>query len=85
MKCETCGNDYDKCIEVIVDGKKHVFDCFACAIHKLAPSCAHCGVRIIGHGLESLSRFYCCAHCARHDGEVKLKDRIEPHEEQAHS
>jgi hypothetical protein len=77
MKCETCGNDYDKAFEVVLpDGKRHVFDCFACAIHALAPSCAHCGVRIIGHGLETPDKFYCCAHCARHEGEDKLKDRV---------
>ena len=78
MKCETCGNDYDKAFEVILDGTRHVYDCFACAIHALAPRCAHCGVKIIGHGLESLSNFYCCAHCARTDGENKLRDRVDP-------
>ncbi len=77
MKCETCGNDYDKAFEITVGGARHVFDSFACAIHALAPACAHCGVKIIGHGLEAGDRFYCCAHCARHDGEVALKDRAE--------
>lgn len=77
MKCETCGNEYDKAFEVVMDGKRHVFDSFACAIHALAPSCAHCGVRIIGHGHETPDRFYCCAHCARHGGEEKLKDRVD--------
>lgn len=78
MQCETCGNTYDKAFEVILDGQRHVFDCFACAIHALAPSCSHCGVKIIGHGLEAEGDFFCCAHCARHMGVVKLKDRAEP-------
>ena len=35
MQCETCGNNYDKAIEVIKDGTRHVYDCFDCAIHAL--------------------------------------------------
>ncbi len=75
MRCEACGNDYDKCIEVTIAGNKHVFDCFACAIHTLAPSCAHCNVKMIGHGLEADGRFFCCAHCARQMGVQNLEDR----------
>jgi hypothetical protein len=40
--CEVCGNDYDKATEVTVSGQRHVFDSFECAIHALAPGCAHC-------------------------------------------
>jgi hypothetical protein len=25
-KCEICGNDYDKALEIIVEGESHVFD-----------------------------------------------------------
>ncbi len=67
-RCETCGNLYDKPIEVIKDGQSHVFDSFECAIHALAPTCAHCGCRIIGHGVESEGVFYCCKHCAVESG-----------------
>lgn len=74
-QCELCGNDYDKSFEVIVEGKSHTFDSFECAIQTLAPTCPHCGCRIIGHGLEENGQFYCCAHCARHDGKTELKDR----------
>lgn len=35
---------------------------FECAIHALAPLCAHCGYRILGHGVESPERTSCCAH-----------------------
>ena len=51
-------------------------DSFECAIHALAPTCAHCGTRIMGHGLEAEGGiFFCCAHCARDEGQEKLKDR----------
>ena len=49
-KCDSCGNDYDKSFQVVMGGQTHVFDSFECAIHTLAPSCGHCGVRIVGHG-----------------------------------
>ena len=60
-RCEVCGNDYDKAFEVKMSGKAHIFDSFECAIHALAPTCAHCGCKIIGHGIESAGRFFCCA------------------------
>ncbi|TCK24630.1 hypothetical protein [Pseudonocardia endophytica] len=63
--CEVCGNDYAHAFEIHTPEKGvHVFDSFECAIHQLAPSCAHCGCRMIGHGVESGGRFYCCAHCS---------------------
>ena len=37
--CETCGNQYDKCFEIISDGKSSFFDSFECAIQALAPTC----------------------------------------------
>nr|QIJ56942.1 metallothionein [uncultured bacterium] len=50
--CEVCGNDYYLSFEVVTAGQRHVFDSFECAIHKLAPVCAHCGCKVIGHGIE---------------------------------
>lgn len=73
--CETCGNDYDKSFTVSLGGKTHTFDCFECAIQALAPPCAHCGCRIIGHGVEHAGTFYCCAHCADASGVSALVDR----------
>jgi hypothetical protein len=73
--CEVCGNDYDKSFEVILEGSTHVFDSFECAVHALAPTCAHCGCRILGHGVEAGAKMFCCAHCARHTGENRMKDR----------
>ncbi|MBW3636007.1 MAG: hypothetical protein KY445_06010 [Armatimonadetes bacterium] len=73
-KCETCGNDYARAFEIVMDGKSHVFDSFECAIHALAPPCAHCGCKIIGHGSEAGGILYCGAHCARQSGETELVD-----------
>src|SRR6516225_10890744 len=63
-KCETCGNDYDKAFQVHMNGAIHTFDSFECAIHALAPTCANCGIHIVGHGLEKEGTFFCCKHCA---------------------
>ena len=63
--CEVCGNSYDKAFQVRMPaGDSHTFDSFECAIQKLAPSCAHCKCRIIGHGIEANGKMYCCEHCA---------------------
>ncbi|MFA9479795.1 hypothetical protein ACERK3_16025 [Phycisphaerales bacterium AB-hyl4] len=74
--CEQCGNDYDKTFEVSLKGEAHTFDSFECAIEALAPRCAHCGVRIVGHGIEAKDKFYCCAHCAEHEGVQQARDRV---------
>ncbi len=64
MRCEVCGNDYDKPMEINLRGKTGVFDCFECAIHAMAPRCSHCGCAVIGHGVEAGGRIFCCASCA---------------------
>jgi hypothetical protein len=74
-KCEVCGNEYDKAFDVIAAGKKHTFDSFECAIHALAPHCAHCQCRIIGHGAEAGGKIFCCANCARSAGAASIQDR----------
>lgn len=74
-RCEICGNDYDKTFEVTLAGQTHVFDSFECAIHALAPTCGHCGCRVIGHGVEQRGAIYCCAHCAGQEGATGLVDR----------
>jgi len=73
--CEHCGNDYDKSFQIVMADGTHTFDSFECAIHTLAPRCAHCECRIIGHGLEKSGTFYCCAHCAEQSGVGGLRDR----------
>ena len=73
--CEVCGNDYDKTFEIRRGDETHAFDSFECAIHALAPTCEHCGCRVIGHGVESEGRIFCCAHCASESGVQGLADR----------
>jgi hypothetical protein len=77
--CEHCGNRYDKAFTLVLGGKSHVFDSFECAIHAVAPRCAHCGGAIIGHGVEADARMDCCAHCAARSGVPGLVDRTGPH------
>ena len=74
--CEVCGNEYDKAFVIrSSDGSEHTFDAFECAIHALAPTCAHCDCRVIGHGVEAGAKIFCCAHCAAAEGERALVDR----------
>jgi hypothetical protein len=73
--CDLCGNSYDKTFDVTMAGVSYTFDSFECAIQKLAPSCAHCGCRIIGHGVEQDEVIFCCAHCAAQEGATELTDR----------
>ncbi|MDX1630992.1 MAG: hypothetical protein R3234_03980 [Thermoanaerobaculia bacterium] len=75
--CEVCGNEYDKTFEISRMGETHVFDSFECAIQALAPRCAACGVKVIGHGVEANETIFCGAHCAEEAGEPDLKDRVE--------
>jgi Rieske Fe-S protein len=75
--CDTCGNDYDKAFQVTRAGKTMTFDSFECAITAMAPLCAHCGCRVIGHGVEAEGgKIYCCAHCAEQENVKGLKDRV---------
>ena len=75
-RCDRCGNDYDKSFTVTMGNATHTFDSFECAINMLAPTCEHCGNRIIGHGVEANGRMFCCAHCASAEGIRGLEDRV---------
>ncbi|SDY56551.1 hypothetical protein SAMN05660209_03171 [Geodermatophilus africanus] len=73
--CEVCGNDYELSFEVVAQGARHTFDSFECAIHRMAPICEHCGVKVVGHGVVVEGHFYCCAHCARQEhGDAPVRD-----------
>lgn len=74
-QCDQCGNDYDKSFEVRIQGNAYTFDSFECAIQKLAPSCARCQCRVIGHGVEEAGVIYCGAHCAAMRGADEVRDR----------
>ncbi len=64
-RCEVCGNEYRKTLEIKYEGRVATFDSFECAIHAMAPTCEHCGCRVIGHGVEVGERIFCCANCAQ--------------------
>jgi phage terminase large subunit GpA-like protein len=74
-QCEVCGNDYDKSFQVVMNDSSRTFDSFECAIQALAPTCAHCKCRVIGHGVEQDNRIFCCAHCANQSGATQVRDR----------
>jgi hypothetical protein len=76
--CEVCGNDYDLAFEVVAQGARHTFDSFECAIHRMAPVCEHCGVKVVGHGMTVRGQFFCCAHCARAEhGDAVVADHAD--------
>lgn len=74
--CATCGNRYDKAFTVTTaSGDEMAFDSVECAAARLAPTCATCGTRILGHGHEVNGSMFCCAHCAARAGHEALADR----------
>lgn len=75
--CAVCGNEYERSFEVLMQGERFTFDSFECAVHKLAPRCAHCECRVIGHGVEVGETVYCCANCANHSGQTGVRDHAE--------
>ncbi len=76
-RCATCGNEYDKTFQVTTHrGETYDFDSFECAIQTVAPTCEHCGIRVIGHGVEVNGSIYCCSHCANRAGDEGTRDRI---------
>lgn len=74
--CEVCGNEYLRAFEVHMAGQTHTFDSFECAIHRLAPTCGNCSVRVIGHGIEAGTEVFCCAHCATVAGHTDARDHL---------
>jgi hypothetical protein len=74
--CDVCGNDYEDTFEIHRGDAVRTFDSFECAIHAMAPRCAHCGCAIIGHGVQSANRMYCCSSCARAEESVYVSDRV---------
>ena len=72
-RCDVCKNEYDKTMEIRLQGRTGTFDSFECAIQALAPTCEHCGCRIIGHGVEADGKIFCCASCARAVGVTRFR------------
>jgi len=63
--CMTCGTDSDDAFTVTWEGRTAAFDCIECLATMVAPICAHCGCRILGHSLVVDGGRYCCPHCAQ--------------------
>ena len=74
--CDICGNEYRNALLISVEGLagRGVYESFECAIAGHAPRCARCGCAIIGHGVQDDVSIYCCANCARRDGNRELVD-----------
>jgi hypothetical protein len=73
--CATCGNHATWTIEVREPGHDLLtFDSFECAIDRLAPRCAHCGCRVVGHPREADGMLFCCDHCATSRPEPSMAD-----------
>jgi len=53
--CDGCRNDYDKAFTIIQGDLKGTFDSFECAIHALAPECAHCAKKAGVTGIDDRS------------------------------
>lgn len=56
-------------------GRTMTFDSFECAIQALAPTCPHCGNRIIGHGVEQKGHHLLLRALWKKEGVTGLRDR----------
>ena len=62
--CTVCGNESPRSFDVMYEGGILTFDTFQCAIHRLAPACAHCDCLILGHVVHGEGDVvFCCATC----------------------
>jgi hypothetical protein len=65
-RCTVCGHETDQSFTVTTtEGRNFIFDSFECAIDRLAPRCACCGIRIIGHATVSDGSLFCGVHCSQ--------------------
>lgn len=77
--CDMCGQECRTYFEVSIGSDPRVtytFDCFECAIQRLAPVCDRCRCRVLGHGVEvglrSGATIFCCAPCGSEvEGQVR--------------
>ncbi len=49
----------------------HTFDSFECAIHAVAPTCPHCGIHVVGHGVEKDGNIFCVSIAPRRRASTK--------------
>jgi hypothetical protein len=68
--CATCGIGTDEPLRIDYHDRTTDFCCFECAISRLAPECAQCRCRVIGHGTYGRDqKTYCCSFCAEQAGQ----------------
>lgn len=72
--CDVCGGKSENTFKVNYAGADYQFDCFECAIYELAPSCAHCGLIILSHGVRVKGELFCSGSCARFQGQGVERD-----------
>ena len=79
-KCSVCGGTYKDMLVIRYRGEERAFDSFECAVHAIAPACAHCGCKVIGHGIDEGGQIFCCRHCAGVKGGTAERDREGAHD-----
>lgn len=72
--CVVCGNGDEHPLVIVHDGERLAFDCFGCAIERLAPRCERCGSLVLGRGVRLGRRCFCSAHCADVAGFARFHD-----------
>ena len=73
-QCHVCGLESESALKINYNGGNFQFDCFECAIYELAPSCAHCGLIVLSHGVRVNQQLYCSGSCARFQGQGGQQD-----------
>lgn len=72
---DMCGNEYRNTFTLSRAGETKTFDGFECAIHMSAPTCSHCGCRVLGHAVEAPGAMYRGSHRAREASHAPASDR----------
>lgn len=75
MRCDMCGNDYERSFTVTRGNRSGTYDSLECAISDWAPACGHCGCRILGHGVEAGDVVFCSPHCSAAAQTVRTRAR----------
>jgi hypothetical protein len=75
-KCEICGREHDdKPSELYATAERRTSESLSKAGQDIGHVCAHCQCQVIGHGVTTGGRVYCCPQCALL-APANAKDRI---------
>ncbi|MGD9765042.1 MAG: hypothetical protein AB7V27_15150 [Candidatus Binatia bacterium] len=75
MQCDVCGNPTRHPMTLTQREDRFVVDCLECAIHVLAPTCAECSCRIIGHPVLWEDEVFCSRRCVAAAGAAVVAAR----------